>query len=95
MSQREGPASSVPRLFLIALAKVALHNLAMTALTKITGFLIFVVAAIIAAKLLGDFAHSELGITRGALRTDALLAALVWSGIVGIAFYSDRFGKRD
>jgi hypothetical protein len=67
-----------------------LHSLADMRLTKIAYYLIFVGAAVIAADLLANFAHNELGLSRYAIRE----AALVCSGVLGIGLYSHRLGKR-
>ncbi len=49
------------------------------------------VAALIAAGLLAALAHDELGFSPYAVRR----AALVGSGLLGIGFFSNRFGRRN
>jgi hypothetical protein len=56
--------------------------------------LLSIVAAIAAAALLAHFAHDDLGLSRHAVRTDALLSAAGLSGFLMLFLYSDRFGNR-
>ncbi|MDE2377464.1 hypothetical protein [Bradyrhizobium sp.] len=55
--------------------------------------LLYVVAAVAVAALLAHVAHVDLGLSRHALRTDALLSAAGLSGFL-VLFYADRFGNR-
>jgi hypothetical protein len=61
----------------------------MRALTRISIALALIGAALVAAGLIADIAHSELGLSPLVIRKAALLA----SGMLGIALYSQRFGK--
>ena len=63
-------------------------------LDKLVGFLIFFGAAVIAAMLLAYLAHDELGIPRYVVRDDALVSALLGSGLFAIVFFFGRFGRR-
>jgi len=63
-------------------------------LDKLVGFLIFSGAAVIAAMLLAYFAHDELGILRYVVRDDALVSALLCSGLFAIVLFFSRFGRR-
>lgn len=56
--------------------------------------LLSVVAAIAAAVWLAHFAHDDLGLSRHAVRTDALLSAAGLGGFLALFLYSNRFGKR-
>ncbi len=50
-----------------------------------------VAAALLTAGLLAALAHHELGLSPSAIRR----AALLGSGLLGIGFFSHRFGRRD
>lgn len=50
-----------------------------------------VAAALLTAGLLAALAHHELGLSPYAIRR----AALLGSGLLGIGFFSHRFGRRD
>ena len=63
------------------------------ALNKIAGFLIFFGAALVAAMALAYLAHDELGIHLDVIRADALVSTLLFSGMLAIAVFSNRFGK--
>ena len=60
-------------------------------LDKLVGFLIFFGAAVM---LLAYLAHDELGIPRYVVRDDALVSALLGSGLFAIVFFFGRFGRR-
>jgi hypothetical protein len=62
-------------------------------LNRIVGVVAFIGAAAIAAMLLAYFAHGELGLSLHIIRTDALVSALLLTGLVVIAFFSDWVGK--
>ena len=61
----------------------------MRALTKASIVLALIGAALVAAGLLADIAHSELGLSPLLIRK----AALLTSGMLGIALFSQRFGR--
>ena len=62
----------------------------MATLKKVGVVLVFVGAAVIAADLLANFAHNELGLTRSFIGS----AALLCSGVLCLGLWSDRFGIR-
>jgi hypothetical protein len=62
----------------------------MTRTNKIAVVLVFAGTAVIAARLLANFAHNDLGLTPLVIRE----AALLCSGALCLGLYSDRFGRR-
>jgi hypothetical protein len=52
------------------------------------------VSALVVAFLLGYSAHYEWGLSRAAIRTDALLAALVISALVAIEFFGKNLRRQ-
>ncbi len=56
--------------------------------------LLFVLAAGAAAWWLSGVAHDDLGLSGQAVRIDALLSAAGLGGVLVLAQYSDRFGKK-
>lgn len=79
----------------VAPAAADLHNLPMQArvINRIAGLLIFVAAAAMAAGVLAVFTHRELGISSHVIRVDALVSALLASGLLAIALFSHRLGR--
>ena len=63
-------------------------------LDKLVGFLIFFGAAVIAAMVLAYFAHDALGIPRYVVRDDALVSAVLCSGLFAIVLLSNRYDRR-
>jgi hypothetical protein len=61
---------------------------------KIVGFLAFICAAAIPAALLEMLAHDELGVPLQVIRTDALVSALIASGLLVAVLFSQRHGSR-
>jgi hypothetical protein len=61
---------------------------------KIGWAIAFVMTAAMAAAVLGYVEHYDLGLSRYTIRTDSLLAACGASGLLIIALYSDKLGKR-
>lgn len=62
-------------------------------LNRIVGVAVFVGAAAIAAMLLAYFAHGELGLSPHIIRTDALVSALLVTGLILIALFSDWLSR--
>jgi predicted membrane protein len=52
------------------------------------------VSALVVAFLLGYSAHYEWGLFRAAIRTDALLAALLIGTLVALEFFGRNFRKK-
>jgi hypothetical protein len=52
------------------------------------------VSALVVAFLLGYSAHYEWGLSRAAIRTDALLAALLIGTLVALEFFGKNFRKK-
>jgi hypothetical protein len=61
---------------------------------KIVGLLVFFGAAVVAAMILAFFVHDELGVRLYIVRDDALVSALLCSGMLVIALVSKRSDKR-
>ena len=61
---------------------------------KIVGLLVFFGAAAVAAIILAFFAHDELGARLYVIRDDALVSALLCSGMLVMALVSKRSDKR-
>jgi putative component of toxin-antitoxin plasmid stabilization module len=61
---------------------------------KIVGLLVFFGAATVTAMILAFFAHDGLGVRLYVIRDDALVSALLCSGMLGIALVSKRRDKR-
>ena len=61
---------------------------------KIAGFLVFLAAAAVAAFTLGHIAHDDIGFSRQAIRTEALLSAALIGGLLAITMFGSRLGKR-
>jgi hypothetical protein len=61
---------------------------------KIAGLLVFLGAAVVAAVILAYFAHDELRMRLYTVRDDALVSALLCSGMFVIALFSSRSDKR-
>ena len=66
----------------------------MQKVSRIVMLVIFAATAALAALWLADFAHYDLGISRHAVRSDALLSAAGISGILILLLYADRCGKK-
>ena len=64
-------------------------------LNTITGLVLFVGAAAMAAMLLAYFAHGEFGLSPRVVRSDALISALVLIGLFVIACVSDWVGRHN
>jgi hypothetical protein len=64
------------------------------AAARIAGFLVFAVAAAVAAFTVGHIVHYDLGLARQTIRTEALLFAAVTGGLLVITMFANRFGKR-
>jgi hypothetical protein len=54
----------------------------------------FIGSALLAAALLAEFAHNDLGFSRHSIRSDALTFALGIVGVLILFLCSDRFGKK-
>jgi len=65
------------------------------AAARITGFLVFAVAAGVAAFAVGHIAHDDWGFARQTIRSEALLFAALLGGLLVIALFANRFGKRE
>ncbi len=61
---------------------------------KIAAAITFVISAAMAAAILAYVEHDALGLARHTIRADSLLAACGAGGLLIIALYSARFGKR-
>jgi len=61
---------------------------------KIAYAIAFVITAAMAAVILGYVEHYDLGLSRQTIRADSLLAACGAGGLLIIALYSNRLGKR-
>lgn len=61
---------------------------------KILGLLVFFGAAVATAMILAFFAHDELGVRLYVIREEAIVSALLCSGMVAIALVSKRPDKR-
>jgi hypothetical protein len=61
---------------------------------KIAGVLVFLAAAAVAAFTLGHIAHDDIGFSRQAIRTEALLLAALMAGLLAIALFGSWLGKR-
>ncbi len=61
---------------------------------KIAGAITFVMTAAMAAAVLAYVEHDAFGLPRHTIRADSLLAACGAAGLLIIALYSARFGKR-
>lgn len=61
---------------------------------RIVGAITFVVTAAMAAAILAYVEHDALGLPRHTIRADSLLAACGAAGLLVIALYSARLGKR-
>jgi hypothetical protein len=60
---------------------------------KALPILIFVAVAAIAAFVLADFGHNELGLARETIRSDALRLAAALAVMAALATYRSHFGK--
>jgi hypothetical protein len=61
---------------------------------RIAGAIAFVMTAAMAAGILAYVEHYAFGLSRHTIRADSLLAAGGAGGLLIIALYSARFGKR-
>jgi hypothetical protein len=66
----------------------------MPAAGRIAGFLVFLAAAGVAAFTLAHIAHDDIGFSRQAIRTEALLSAALIGGLLAITLFGNRLGKR-
>jgi len=65
----------------------------MPAAGKIAGFLLFLAAAAVAAFSLAHIAHDQIGLSRQAIRSQALWSAALIGGLLAITLFSTRLGK--
>jgi branched-subunit amino acid transport protein len=63
-------------------------------LAKLATSTAFIGTASLTALWMAYVLHDEFGITRQAVRTDALLSAILAAGLLVIGLYSDKLGKR-
>jgi hypothetical protein len=61
---------------------------------KIAGAITFLITAAMADVILAYVEHDAFGLPRHTIRADSLLAACGAAGLLIIALYSARFGKR-
>jgi hypothetical protein len=61
---------------------------------RILASLVLLGAAGVAALGLAHVAHEDFGLSRHAVRIDALYLALLLSGLLVVVMFSGRFGKR-
>ncbi len=67
----------------------------MPAAARIAGYLVFAVAAVVAAFAVGHVAHDDWGFARQTIRSQALLFAALLGGLLIITLFANRFGKRE